>query len=54
MTKNEKTGWKSNNFLHSTKKSYYGFNREKILTNAWGKYHNKGGKKKLLSIIKII
>ena len=36
------------------KRSYYGFNREKILTNAWGKYHNKGGKKKLLSIIKII
>ena len=26
--------------------SYYGFNREKILKDAWGKYHNKGGKEK--------
>ena len=26
--------------------SYYRFNREKILKNAWGKYHNKEGKQK--------
>ena len=26
--------------------SYYWFNREKILKNAWDKYHNKGGKEK--------
>ena len=24
--------------------SYYWFNGEKLLKNAWGKYHNKGGK----------
>ena len=24
--------------------SYYWFNREKLLKNAWDKYHNKGGK----------
>ena len=28
------------------KRSYYWFNREKILKNAKDKYHNKGGKKK--------
>ena len=26
--------------------SYYWFNREKLLKNAWDKYHNKGGKQK--------
>ena len=26
--------------------SYYWFNREKILKNAWDKYHNKRGKEK--------
>ena len=26
--------------------SYYSFNREKKLKNAWDKYHNKGGKVK--------
>ena len=30
--------------------SYYWFDREKILKNTWGKYHNKGGKKRLLDI----
>ena len=24
--------------------SYYWFNTEKLLKNAWDKYHNKGGK----------
>ena len=28
------------------KMSYYWFNREKLLKNAWNKYHNKGGKQK--------
>ena len=27
--------------------SYYWFNREKLLKNAWEKYHNKGGKQKV-------
>ena len=31
--------------------NYYWFNREKLLKNAWNKYHNKGEKQKLLSII---
>ena len=26
--------------------SYYWFNREKLLKNAWDKYHNKGSKEK--------
>ena len=26
--------------------SYYWFNREKLLKNAWDKYHKKGGKQK--------
>ena len=26
---------------------YYWFNREKILKNAWDKFHNKRGKKKV-------
>ena len=26
--------------------SYYWFNREKILKNAWDRYRNKGGKEK--------
>ena len=26
--------------------SYYLFNREKLLKNAWDKYHNKEGKQK--------
>ena len=26
--------------------SYYWLNREKLLKNAWDKYHNKGGKQK--------
>ena len=26
--------------------SYYWFNREKLLKNAWNKYHNKSGKQK--------
>ena len=26
--------------------SYYWFNREKLLKNAWNKYHNKRGKQK--------
>ena len=26
--------------------SYYWFNREKLLKNAWYKHHNKGGKQK--------
>ena len=26
--------------------SYYWFSRDKILKNAWNKYHNKGGKQK--------
>ena len=26
--------------------SYYWFNKEKLLKNAWNKYHNKGGKQK--------
>ena len=26
--------------------SYYWFNREKLLKNAWDKYQNKGGKQK--------
>ena len=26
--------------------SYYWFKREKLLNNAWDKYHSKGGKKK--------
>ena len=34
--------------------SYYWFNREKILKNGRDKHHNKGGKKRLLSIIKTI
>ena len=25
---------------------YYWFNKEKLLKNAWNKYHNKGGKQK--------
>ena len=28
------------------KMSYYWFNREKLLKNAWNKYHNNGGKQK--------
>ena len=28
------------------KMSYYLFNREKLLKNAWDKYHNKEGKQK--------
>ena len=28
------------------KMSYYWFNRENLLKNAWNKYHNKGGKQK--------
>ena len=31
--------------------SYYWFNREKILKNAWDKYYNKGGKEKAVSIM---
>ena len=31
--------------------SYYWFNREEILKNENDKYHNKGGKERLLSII---
>ena len=31
--------------------NYYWFNREKILKNEKDKYHNKGGKKRLLGII---
>ena len=31
--------------------SYYWFNRKKLLKNAWDKYHNKEGNKKLLSTI---
>ena len=31
--------------------SYYWFNREKLLKNAWDKCHNKGGKKRLLNIM---
>ena len=31
--------------------SYYLFNREKILKKVKGKYHNKGGKRRLVSII---
>ena len=31
--------------------SYYWFNREKMLKSAKDKDHNKGGKKRLLSII---
>ena len=34
--------------------SYYWFSREKILENAKDKYHNKVGKKKLVSIILLI
>ena len=30
--------------------SYYWFNRENILNDAWDKYHDKEGKKRLLSI----
>ena len=26
--------------------SYYSFNKEKLLKNAWNKYHNEGGKQK--------
>ena len=26
--------------------SYYWFTKEKVLKNAWDKYHNKGGKEK--------
>ena len=26
--------------------NYYWFNREKLLKNAWNKYHNKAGKQK--------
>ena len=26
--------------------SYYWFNKEKLLKNAWNKYHNKGRKQK--------
>ena len=26
--------------------SYYWFNREKLLKDAWNKYHNKGDKEK--------
>ena len=26
--------------------SYYWFNTEKLLKNAWNKYHSKGGKQK--------
>ena len=29
--------------------SYYWFNREKLLKNAWNKYHNKGGKQKAVN-----
>ena len=31
--------------------SYYWFNKGKILKDTKDKYHNKGGKKRLLSII---
>ena len=34
--------------------SYYWFNREELLKKAKAKNHNKGGKEKLLSIMKII
>ena len=37
--------WKRNN-LENIKISYYWFNREKLLKNAWDKYHNNGGKQK--------
>ena len=30
--------------------SYYWFNTEKLLKNAWNKYHSKEGKKKLPNI----
>ena len=29
--------------------SYYWFNGEKVLKNAWDKYHNKGGKQKAVA-----
>ena len=31
---------------------YYWFNRKDLLKKAYDRYHNKGGKKKLLCIIK--
>ena len=34
--------------------SYYQFNRQKLLQKAKDKYHNCGGKKKLLNIILLI
>ena len=34
--------------------SYYWFNREELLKKAKTKYYNKGGKKKLVNIIKTI
>ena len=30
--------------------SYYWFNKEKLLKNAWIKYHNEGGKQKVANI----
>ena len=33
---------------------YYWFNREKLLKNAWDKYHNKGGKKNVLKNMLLI
>ena len=34
------------------KMSYAWFNREKLLKNAWNKYHNKGGKQKAAAYYK--
>ena len=34
------------------KMSYYWFIREKLLKNAWNKYHNKGGKQKVAEYYK--
>ena len=32
--------------------SYYWFNKEKLLKNAWNKYHNNGGKQKVAEYYK--
>ena len=32
--------------------SYYWFYREKILKNAWDKYHNKRGKESIIMLLR--
>ena len=53
-TRYKKMKEKSSQFLQNIKISYYWFDRGKILKDVKDKYHNKRGKKKLLSIILLI